>query len=39
MNATKIDQKMKNKSLLRIEKKIIKLEKIPNYNYKKVFCF
>ena len=39
VNATKIDQKMKNKSLLLIEKNIIKWEKIPNYNYKKYFAF
>ena len=34
MNFTKISQKMKNKSLLRIEKNIIEREKILYYNYK-----
>ena len=31
----KMSQKMKNKSLLSIEKNIIEQKKIPNYNYKK----
>ena len=37
VNVTKISQKMKNKSLLRIEKNIIESEKMSDYNYKKVF--
>ena len=37
VNVTKISQKMKNKSLLSIEKNIIKREKTLDYNYKKVF--
>ena len=37
VNATKISQKMKNRSLLGIVKSIIEWEKMPYYNYKKVF--
>ena len=37
MKLTKISQKMKNKSLLNIEKNIIKRDKKLNYNCKKVF--
>ena len=37
VNVTKISQKRKNKSLLSIEKNIIKQEKMLHYNYKKVF--
>ena len=37
VNVTKISQKMKNKSLLSIEKTIIECEKMLYYNYKKVF--
>ena len=33
---TKISQKMKNKSLLRIEKKYHRMKKVPYYNYKKL---
>ena len=36
---TKIFQKMKKKSLLSIEKNIIKWEKAPYYNYKTLFSF
>ena len=36
---TKIYQTMKNKSLLNTEKNIIKWEKTPYYNYKKLFSF
>ena len=35
MDVTKISQKMKNKSLLSIEKNIIEREKTLYYNYKK----
>ena len=35
-NVTKIIQKMKNKTLLSIEKIIIELEKALDYNYKKL---
>ena len=38
-NVTKTSQKMKNKSLLSIEKYFIELEKTFYYNYKKVFEF
>ena len=37
VNATKISQKMKNKSLLSIEKNIIGREKTLYFNYEKVF--
>ena len=37
LNVTKFSQKMKNKSLLSIEKNIIEREKMLYYNYKKVF--
>ena len=37
VNVTKISQKMKNKSLLSIEKNIIEQEKTLCYNYKKVY--
>ena len=37
VNVTKISQKMKSKSLLSIEKNIMQKEKIPYYNYEKVF--
>ena len=37
VNVTKISQKMKNKSLLSIEKNIIEREKMLYYNYEKVF--
>ena len=37
VNVTKISQKMKNKSLLSIEKSIIEWEKTLHYNYKKLF--
>ena len=37
VNVTKISQKMKNKSLLSIEKKIIEQEKTLYCNYKKVY--
>ena len=33
---TKISQKIKNKSLFNVEKNIIKWEKKPYYNYKKL---
>ena len=36
---TKIYNNMKNKSYLSIEKNIIKSEKTPYYNYKKLFSF
>ena len=36
---TKIYQKMKNRSLSSIEKNIIKWERIPCYNEKKLFSF
>ena len=36
VNNTKIYQKMKNKCLLSIEKKIYKMRKMPYYNYKKL---
>ena len=36
VNDTKIYQKMKNKSLLSIEKNVTKWEKVPHYNYKKL---
>ena len=36
VNNTKIYQKMKNKCLLSIEKKIYKMRKMPCYNYKKL---
>ena len=36
---TKISWKMKNKRWLSIEKNIIKWEKSPYYNYKKLFSF
>ena len=36
-NVTKISQRRKNESLLSIEKNIIEWEKMPYYNYKKVF--
>ena len=39
MNDTKIYHKMKNKSLLSIEKNIIKWEEMPYYNYKKLYSF
>ena len=39
VNVTKTSQKMKNKSLLSIEKYFIELEKTFYYNYKKVFEF
>ena len=39
VNATKISHKMKNRSLLGIVKSVIKREKMPYYNYKKVFWF
>ena len=38
-NVTKTSQKMKNKSLLSIEKYVIELEKTFYYNYKRVFEF
>ena len=37
VNVTKISQKMKKINWLSIEKKIIELEKISYYSYKKVF--
>ena len=37
VNVTKISQKMKNKSLLSIEKNIVEWEKALYFNYKKVF--
>ena len=37
LSVTKLSQKMKNKSLLSIEKNIIEREKMLYYNYKKVF--
>ena len=37
VNVTKISQKMKNKSLLRLEKNIMEREKTLYYNHKKVF--
>ena len=37
LSVTKLSQKMKNKSLLSIEKNIIEQEKMLYYNYKKVF--
>ena len=39
MNDTKIYQKMKNKSLLSMEKNIMKQEKMPYYNYKELILF
>ena len=36
MNITKISQKMKDKNLLNIEKKIIEREKTLYYNYEKL---
>ena len=36
-NLTKISQKMKNKSLLSIEKNVMQCEKMCCYNYKKLF--
>ena len=39
MNNTKIYQKMKNKSLLSMEKNIMKQEKMPYYNYKELILF
>ena len=39
VNVTKTSQKMKNKSLLSIEKYVIELEKTFYYNYKRVFEF
>ena len=39
MNDTKIYQNMKNKSFLSIEKNMIKWEKTPCYNLKKLFLF
>ena len=39
MNDTKAYQKMRNKSLLSIEKIMIKRKKTPYYNYKKLFPF
>ena len=39
MIITKIFQKLKNKSLLSIEKNIYRIKKIPYYNYKKIFQF
>ena len=37
MNITKISEKMENKSLLSIEKNNTEWQKMPYYNYKKVF--
>ena len=37
VNVTKISQRRKNESLLSIEKNFIEWEKMPYYNYKKVF--
>ena len=37
LSVIKLSQKMKNKSLLSIEKNIIEREKMLYYNYKKVF--
>ena len=39
LNDSKIYQKMKNKSLLSIERNLIKWKKMPYYNYKKLFLF
>ena len=39
VNETKIFQKMKNKSLLSIEKNILKYEKNLCYNYKKLLFY
>ena len=39
MNDTKMYQKMKNKSLLSMEKNIMKQEKMSYYNYKELILF
>ena len=39
VNETKMYQNMKNKSLWSIEKNIIKQEKTPYYNYKKLLYY
>ena len=39
VNVTKTSQKMKNKSLLSIEKEYYRMKKMTYYNYQKLFQF
>ena len=39
VNVTKTSQKMKNKSLLSIEKEYYRIKKMTYYNYQKLFQF